>query len=148
MYNYPNMSFVLLPLHILTLGVTVIGILLADRQATLWMRGTKQTLSKRTMERYHWWVMVGLWLMIATGFGLFWQFRVTLLATPAFYVKMFFVAVVLVNGFAIQMLMKVAYTRTWKSLSFREKLPLFISGAASTIGWLGAALAATMLLPD
>ena len=86
--------------------------------------------------------------MIVTGFALFWPTRHFLLTRPQFYVKMAFVVTLLANSFVIGKLKDTSTTRPCASLSTREKIPLFISGAVSTVSWLMATAAAFFLFPD
>lgn len=86
--------------------------------------------------------------MITTGLTLFWPMKEYLLTLPQFYIKMAFVATLICNGFVVGRLQKKASTRTFSSLSPRERTPLFISGAVSTLSWIGAIIAAFFLLPD
>ena len=44
--------------------------------------------------------------------------------------------------------MNVAVVKTYAELNFRERLPLMISGVASTLGWLGAFISALFLEVD
>lgn len=83
--------------------------------------------------------------MIITGAILFWPMREYLLQDFVFGIKMFFVAVLIVNGFFIGKLMNVAIEKPYSTLSNRERFPLMLSGAASTTGWLGAFIAANFL---
>lgn len=131
--------------HILVLCYTVVYIAFSDREAFAWLTGKKETLDGATILKYHHRVLVGLCLMIATGLYMFWPMRTFLLGSTAFQFKMLFVAVLLINSFIIGSLIKVATTRSYRSLSAQEKVPLFISGTVSTISWLGAAIFAFFL---
>lgn len=61
---------------------------------------------------------------------------------------MAFVVTLICNGLVIGKLQHVATTKTFSSLTFTEKLPLFISGAVSTLAWVGATLGGLFLIPD
>jgi hypothetical protein len=86
--------------------------------------------------------------MIVTGVFLFIPMREYLLTRPQFYIKMAFVVTLIANAFVIGHLQKRATTHSFKDLSFKEKLPLFISGAVSTVAWLGAATTALFLVEE
>lgn len=129
----------LVTLHLVVLSITAIGVLLADHMGFQWIRGVKPTLDAKKLKRYHYWVGGGLTGMIITGFFLFIPNKDFLLTHPQFIVKMMFVAFLVINAFAISELLNVATTRTFASLTFKEKIPLFISGGISTMCWLGAA---------
>ncbi len=76
--------------------------------------------------------------MIVTGFFLTlpaWTYR---LQDPAFYVKMGFVFVLVVNAFALRTLSKVASEKPFAELKTEEKRTLFLSGTLSIISWVGA----------
>ncbi len=141
--SLPDIVF---PLHISSLIFSVIGILLADHKALRWFLGKEPTLNRTILLKYHHHVLAGLSLMIITGVTLFWSMREYLLASNVFYLKMFFVSILIVNSFFIGRLMNVAVVKTYAELNFKERLPLMISGTASTLGWLGAFISAFFLV--
>lgn len=141
-------SAILLPIHLLSLAITFVGIVLADHQGFNWMHGKEITLDEKKVRRYHHWVSYGLVAMIVTGGLLAYPAFKFLLTRPAFYFKMLFVSMLIINAFVINSLMKVALTRPFSTLAMSEKLPLLISGAISTFGWLGAFACAFFLFPD
>lgn len=142
------MSQLLLPIHLVILAITAVGILLADHEAFSWIRGKKQTLNKKWLFKLHLWVGFGLIGMIISGGFLFWPARTYLLQNSlAFIIKMGFVAILIGNSFLIGGLLDVSATKPYASLTFAEKRPLFISGVLSSASWIGAALAALFLFP-
>jgi hypothetical protein len=141
------MEQIFLPLHLISLAYVAWNIFHADHMGFDWMRGKVATLDVSRVRKYHHGSWIGLGLMIATGFALFWPLREFLLTRPEFYVKMAFVITLICNGFVIGKLQNTATTKTFASLSATEKLPLIISGAVSTISWVGAAIMAFFLLP-
>lgn len=142
------MEKILLPLHFLVLGFTAWNVAIADHMGFNWIRGKVNTLKSDEVKKYHYRVWIGLSLMILTGFFLFWPLREFLLTRTQFYVKMAFVAALVINSFIIGYLQETAVTKTYSSLTLKEKLPLFISGAVSTTCWILAAVAGFYLLPD
>ncbi len=127
-------------LHVVAIIVTGLCVLYSDEQGLEWILGKKQTLNAARVDLLHSVVSIGLALIILTG-GL----RVIpalsyYLAQPVFIGKMVFVLVLIINGFFIGRLSHMATTRTFASLSARERLPLFISGGVSVLGWAGALL--------
>lgn len=138
-------SVPILPFHLGTLAFVVAVVLLSDKEAFAWFRGTKPLLSLGRLRVYHRLMWAGLSLMILTGLLMFYPIAPFLLQNPAFYIKMFFVLTLVVNGFFVGKMLTVASTRTYASLSFKERLPLLISGAISICGWIGAATAAFFL---
>ena len=143
-----DVNDIVLPLHLMSLGYVAWNIISADHLGLTWIRATRPTLPEALVRKYHKGTWIGLCLMIATGFTLFWPMREFLLTRPQFYIKMFFVLALVANGFMIGKFINIATTRTYASLTFKEKLPLLISGAVSTLGWLGAATMAFYLIPD
>ena len=113
-----------------------------------WMRGKVQTLDAVEVKKYHRGSWIGLSLMVTTGLFLFYPLREFLLARPQFYLKMAFVITLVCNGFVIGKLQHIATEKPFASLSTKQKLPLFISGAVSTLSWLGAIACAFFLLPE
>jgi hypothetical protein len=140
------MEDIFLPLHLLTLAFIAWNVFRADHLGLSWMRGKVMVLDKVKVEKYHKNIWIGLGLMIFTGLFLFWPLSEYLLTRPQFYVKMWFVGVLIINGIAIGRLNKVAQVKAFSALTSKEKLPLLISGAISTLGWLGAALGGLFLL--
>lgn len=141
-------SDLLLPLHLLTLTFVAWTALHADHMGFKWILGREQTLDKETTEKFHTRIWIGLGGMILTGFLMFWPMREYLLSRPQFYAKMFFVLALVANGFAIGSLQKVAFRKSFKELTTKERVPLLISGAVSTISWIGAATLAFFLVPE
>mgnify|MGYP003475676622 FL=1 len=138
----------LVPLHLLSLLYVAWNIIRADHIGLSWMRGVTPTLDEKKVSKYHKHVWIGLGLMIFTGFLLFMPMREYLLTKPQFYVKMAFVVTLICNGFVIGKLYKTATTRTYNSLTTKEKAPLFISAAISIVCWLGAGFGGLYLLED
>ncbi len=142
------MEKIFLPLHFLVLGFTAWNVVLADHLGFNWIRGKIKMLSVNEVKKYHYRVWTGLVLMIVTGFFLFWPLRELLLTRTQFYVKMAFVATLVMNSFVIGYLQNIAITKTFASLTFKEKLPLFISGSVSTLCWILTAAAGFFLIPE
>lgn len=143
-----NISDIILPLHLITLVFVAWNVAHADHMGFSWMRGKVATLDSVTVKKYHNRVWTGIILMILTGAVLFYPMRGFLLSRPQFYVKMGFVLALVVNSFVIGALSKIPTTKTFTSLSMKEKLPLLISGAVSTLSWIGATLGGFFLIPD
>lgn len=142
------METIILPIHILTLIYLAWNIIHADHLGFTWMRGTVPILNASVVNKYHYRTLGGLLMMIITGLFLFYPMREFLLSRPQFYIKMGFVLALCINSVAIGYFSKIPTKKTFASLSNKEKLPLFISGALSTISWIGAALAGLYLIPD
>lgn len=132
-------------IHLTSLTTAVCGILLADKEAIQWLRGSRETVSERVAFIAHWVVSIGLSGLVLSGLTMFWPIRDYLLTQPLFLLKMSFVLALLVNSFFIDYLMLMALRRSYASLEFREKLPLMLSGAISTLAWVGAASCALIL---
>lgn len=137
----------ILPLHLFSLGFSFVSIALANHEAFRWLRGKTPLLELSKIRRYHYLVLLGLTLMIVTGFFLFWPAKDFLITRPPFWAKMTLVLTLIINSFFIGSLLPVATTRPFASLSKKEKIPLFVSGGISAIGWIGAVIFATMLFP-
>lgn len=135
-------SFPILYVHLGTLGVVVLLVLFADHQAFSWVMGHKETLNEKTLKKVHYLTLAGLVIMILSGATMAfyeWDYLVTV---PAFFIKMAFVLALILNSFFIGKLMHVAIQKTFKSLSMKEKIPLLVSGAISTVSWIGAVICA------
>ena len=141
------MENIILPLHIAVLVFTAWNIFKADHLGFEWMTGKKPLLDENVIKKYHHRTLIGLILMVTTGFLLFLPMKEYLLGRTQFYVKMGFVFALITNSFAIGNLLKVPTQKTFASLTSREKIPLLISGVTSTVCWLGAATGGFYLLP-
>ena len=142
------MEFIFFPLHIITLLFIAWNVFHADHLAFSWTTSKTEKLDASLVKKYHYRVWAGLIGMIITGFFLFYPQRDYLLERPQFYVKMGFVLALVLNSVAIGFLQKRAVEYSYKELSFTQKLPLFISGGVSTLGWLGATVGAFFLESD
>jgi nitrate reductase gamma subunit len=138
-------SIPLVYVHVGTLFLLIPVILFADHEGFSWMRGNKETLNEKTLKILHRLVWTGLIVMITTGAIMFWPLRDYLLHNFAFYAKMVFVAVLIINSLFVGKLMLIATERSFESLSIEEKRPILISGVASSIGWIGAIISAIFM---
>ncbi len=126
--------------HLGVLLVTVVGILWADHVGFQYFRGQRQTLPAVLLTRLHYAVLLGLVGMLVTG-GIMAADRFTYLsAQPVFWLKMGFVAVLVINAICIGTLMRVATETPFASLPRAQKLILSISAALSGLSWAGAAI--------
>lgn len=135
-------------IHLGTLVLTAGIILAADSTAVAWLRGKRDTVSARSLALLHGAVWAGLATMIASGAYLMWPMREYLVQDIAFWVKMFFVLVLVVNSFFIGALMRHATTTPFRALSQGQQRHVFLSGGASAIGWIGAVIAALIMSPS
>lgn len=142
------MSQIILPIHLLILAFIVWNIVRADHLGWSWVRGKISILDRKIVQLYYKRVWIGLCLMVVTGVCLFWPLREFLLERQQFYVKMTFITILIINGFAIGKLQRVAETKTFASLSLKQRIPLFVSGAISTLAWLGAIFGGLYLIPS
>jgi uncharacterized membrane protein len=142
------METIILPIHILSLAYIAWNVAMADHMGFTWIEGSVSLLDEKKVKKYHYSTLLGLVLIIITGFMLFWPMREFLLTRTQFYIKMGFVLALIINSFVIGILSKTSTTKTFASLTTKEKIPLFISGAVSTLSWLGAILMAFFLIPD
>lgn len=141
------MEKLFVPIHILALLYSVWNIVHADHMGFNWMRGKIATLDKDTIEKYHKGSWIGLMAMIVTGLIIFSNVKANIIY-PQFYIKMGFVTALVINGFVIGKLSSIPTKKTFASLSTKEKIPLFISGAVSTISWIGAVIMAGFILTE
>ena len=124
--------------HVLAVLFAGVVVFYSDEQGFMYMRGKRSILSAKKLEWLHALVGVALALLILTGGLLFMRAPSYYLANTTFLIKMGFVGALLVNGFFIDRLSKIASQKPWAELSKRERLPLLISGAISGLCWLGA----------
>lgn len=136
----------LLSIHVGILILTGVIILYSDHQAFLYIRGKKLLLHSKSTDVLHYLVWAGLIGMITTGVLMAlpaWQYYISM---PGFLLKMVFVGILVGNSFVITSLKSVAYTTPFASLSGSQKMKLFMSGAASAVSWVGAAVTALIVL--
>lgn len=141
-------SDIILPLHIGVLLYALWNIFHADHLGFTWMTGNIDVLEEEDIRKYHRRVWIGLVGMMVTGFIMFWPMREYLLGRWQFLLKISFVLALVANGFAIGSIQKVATKKWYKELTMREKLPILLSGAVSTVGWVGAAIMAFFIVED
>lgn len=139
------MEQIALTIHLGTLLFLIPIILYTDAQGLLWVRGVRSTLPLRTTIVLHRLVILGLVSMITSGGIMFLTYQDYLLTVPVFYVKMGFVATLVVNAFFIGRVMHIASTQPFASLSRNKQVPLLISGVVSVVCWIGAIVSATLL---
>ncbi len=138
--------YMILPFHILSLLVTLYFIVRSDLLAVQWVRGKSPMLDLDRLKRYHYAVAVGLIAMIITGVSMaIPAVNSGSIYTTSLAIKLSFVALLIVNSFVINKHLVIPSKKKFVELSNREKYILFASGAASTIGWLGALIAAFFL---
>ena len=141
-----NQFMYLLPIHIGAFIVTITAVVIADLHALLWVLGKISMLQRKRLTILHDVVGVGLVVSITSGFILFLPLREYLVTVEAFWVKLAFVLVLIINSFVIARHLHIPTSRTFVSLTKRERRPLLISGAASAVSW--AAVFASALLLD
>lgn len=132
-------------LHLGALGLAAAGVLYADKLGFSWLLGKREVLSKKQLLTTHYMVAAALVLLVASGSYMFWPMREYLLHQPLFLLKMSFVLALVVNSFVIGSIMNVTLVRSFASLTLREKIPFFVSGAVSTGAWFGAGIVALLL---
>jgi len=111
-----------------------------DVLGLLYLLGKKETLPKNLVTWAHRIIFVGLLGMILTGVTMVIPMREYLLSQPNFYVKLAFVLALFINAFVIGIHMKQTFTTPFKQLPRNEKRKLIVSGAVSTLSWIGAIL--------
>lgn len=135
----------LLQIHITAVFATLIAVVVADTHGLLWMLGKIKTLPKKRMELLHQTVWVGLFCIVAAGISMFLGYPEYLLSLPAFQFKALFVVFLLLNAFYIGGHLTIATQKSFPELTIKQKATLLISGAVSTIGWIGAYTCAQFL---
>ena len=136
----------LVQLHVGILSVTALVIVYTDHLALRWVLGKSETLPYKKMHRLHVVVWAGLLGMIVTGAVMAWPGREYYLQHTPFIIKMCFVGVLVGNALVIGRLSKVASSQSFASLSTKQKYTLLISGAISSVCWIGAFVVAEFFL--
>lgn len=134
------------PLHGLFVLITALLILYTDHKGFQYFTGKITTISPRFIHRSHQLVWIGLTVIILSGATLAARAWSYYLDNPVFILKMGFVAILVMNAFAIGTIAKKATTTAFTDLTKEEKWTLLTSGGLSVIGWLGAIVIGLLLL--
>ena len=134
-----------LTLHIASFIWNIFWVVVSDAVGLLWITGKKALAPGHFLRLTHRFIFWGLGVSIVTGVYLFSTVADYLLTVPAFYTKLLLVAALIVNGFVIGRHISVAETTPYKAVTSEEKRKLFISGAVSTVGWVGVFISAQLL---
>lgn len=126
-------------IHLIILALTAVAILISDHYGVAYVRGTMPLLPKRRMELLHGLVWLGLLGMIGTGLYMAYPGLSFYIQKPEFVIKMVFVLVLVVNALFIGTMLGISSERPFAELTVGEKRKMFISGAVSSLGWIGAA---------
>lgn len=132
-------------LHLVSMCAAVVLIFLADKQAFGWVLGKKQTLEAASVHRLHVLTWVALLCLIGSGAFLLFTKDMYLLREPLFVIKLLFVGILVVNAVLIGRLIPIALTRTFASLTLKEKMPLITSGLISGGSWVAILVIAFVL---
>jgi hypothetical protein len=132
-------------IHISVIIVTGLLVLYSDEQALLWVLGKIPVLDQKRVTVLHRSVSIGLALLLITGGLLYIRDVPFYISDPVFIVKMVAISALILNTYVIERLSHIATTRSYSSLTEKERLPLFISGAVSVAGW-GIALICGILI--
>ena len=135
----------ILTIHISTVLVIISLIACADYYAFRWVRGIIPILSYQKMTLIHRLVWCSLIMMILSGALLFYPYRDFLITLLTFKVKMVFVTTLIINSFYIGHALPLACEKPFVALSQVQKIKLGASGLISSLCWIGAIVAGTML---
>lgn len=136
---------IVLVIHLGSMLWNVALVIGSDTAGLLWVLGITPTVKRRWLERAHRLIYVGLAFSIVSGAYLFSTVSAYLLTVPAFYVKVGFVAALLINAFFIGKHIKLAAETRFADTTRGERIKLFLSAAVSVVGWVGVLVAATQL---
>jgi hypothetical protein len=145
MQELGTISIPIIYVHLGVFALLIPLILFADHEGLEWLRGKKETLNPKVIGAVHNLVWAGLIVMILSGLMLAWPLREALVVNVAFYAKVLFVLLLVVNSFFIGKFMHLATEKPFASLTSNERLPLILSGALSGIGWFGAFVSALLM---
>lgn len=134
-----------LTVHVTTVMFTLLVVAIADLHGFLWLVGKKETLPHKRMKLLHTLVWLGLSISMFAGFMMFKSYPEYLLSLWAFRFKLLFVALLVINAFFIGKHIRLASEMPFQTVSPSEKKALLVSGAVSTLCWVGAYVAAHLL---
>ncbi len=133
--------------HWAGLALSTFYILRADHMGARWMLGKTETLDASRVAYLHKGVWAGLGLLYISGIFLILPIASYIIEQQMFQAKMLFVLALTANGYMIGKIDHIASTRSFASLSLHERFPLILSGAISTICWIGSFVAGISLFP-
>lgn len=128
----------ILTLHLSIVIALGLLVLYSDEQALLWVLGKKPILNGARIMILHRTISVGLAALLITGGLLYIQAVPAYLSNSTFIIKMTAIAALILNTYFIEKFSHVATTKTFASLKTSERIPLFISGVVSALGWITA----------
>ena len=131
--------------HVAFVVLTLLIVVFADEQGLLWFLGKKQILSKRRVDLLHVLVTLGLGGILTTGGLMFIDRSEYLLQQPVFITKMVFVLTLVINAAFSGSISRLATEKSFKELSGAERTQVFVSGAVSIAGWIGAGVCGLLL---
>jgi len=134
-----------LTVHVTAVTLTLIIVVIADVHGLLWLLGKKETLPKARMEFFHKLVWFGLGVTLFAGFMMFKSYPDYLLSLSAFRFKLLFVALLVINAFFIGKHVQLVSQMPFRDVSPAKKKALLMSGAVSTLCWIGAYTMALLL---
>jgi hypothetical protein len=135
----------LVTIHLSIAILTGLVVLYSDEQAFMWVLGKKDVLEKSRINFLHYAVTAGLTLLIITGGLIYSQAAPAYLSIMPFVTKMVVIFALILNTYAIDRFSAVALTRSFASLSSKERIPLFITGAISFAGWATAIICGLLI---
>lgn len=137
---------IVLTIHIASFISNVSLVILADCIGLLWVIGKIRHLPRQFLLWAHHLIWIGLGFSIVTGVAMFLESAEYLLSTPVFYIKIFFLCVLLVNSVFISRHLHAALERgAFLQLTSAERRAFLISGAVSTLSWILVVVSAWML---
>ena len=128
----------MITLHFGIAILTGLIVLYSDEQAFMWILGKKQFMDHGRVVFLHRAVTTGLILLILSGGLMYAQAAPAYLSVTPFITKMVIIFALILNTYVIDRFSAVALTRTFASLTSKERIPLFITGAISFGGWATA----------
>ena len=136
---------VVLNVHIAAFFFSIACVIIADLSGLLWMLRKWSVLPATFIYTLHYLISIGIISALVTGALLSWSTIQFLLTQTSFWIKLSFILALCINAFVIHKHMKLATTRTYPDVTKSERKILFISGAISTISWIGVFVSAQFL---
>ena len=136
---------IILGIHIASMVWNIFFVVISDLAGLRWVLGFTERVNMQFLTITHRLIWLGLAVSIFTGAYLFSTASEYLFTVPAFYSKMFFVAALLINAVVIGKHLSLAATQSFAETSGKERTILFVSGAVSTLSWVGVLVSANLL---
>jgi hypothetical protein len=133
-------------LHMTSFFASIAMVVLADSIGLLWVWGKIKRLPRRLVLSLHKLIWLGVSVSVVSGLTMFMELREYLLTVPAFYTKILFIVVLIINATLLSRHLRAALrVESFSDLSQKERTSFIISGMVSAVSWVSIFVSANLL---